>query len=223
MKRKSLAEITNLNSAILAQFGIYKISSISTARIYIGSTSHSFQKRLYEHVRQLSKGEHANVFLQNHFNKYGLDDLKFEIVEAFTEKNLGRLIEQETLLIKGIPACCRFNINLEADSRFGAKWSESSKNNRRGIGNPMFGKGYLRVGAQNPMFGKHVTAERREAVSKLFQGENHPQALLKEADVTKIRMLYNTGNYLQRELGVMFRVSVSSIRNIVNRISWKHI
>jgi len=55
------------------------------------------------------------------------------------------------------------------------------------------------------------------------RGESVHGAKLTEAKVLKIRELYITGDYMQKELGVMFRVSNRSICDIVNRKTWKHI
>lgn len=71
---------------------IYKIESISTSRIYIGSAI-NFNKRKSGHICSLKKGKHHSHKLQNHFLKYGISDLIFSIVESINISN-----KQKTLL-----------------------------------------------------------------------------------------------------------------------------
>lgn len=65
------------------RFGIYKIiSTIHPDRIYIGSSSH-IDDRWRKHCDLLRRGKHHSIILQNHVNKYGLNDLTYTIIESF--------------------------------------------------------------------------------------------------------------------------------------------
>lgn len=55
------------------------------------------------------------------------------------------------------------------------------------------------------------------------QGEKTHNAKLTEDDVRTIRNLYDSGNYYQREIGDMFNIKDSTVCNIVNRKTWKHV
>lgn len=67
--------------------GIYKIQSIiHPDRIYIGS-SISIKARWKRHLGALEKGKH-NPKLQNHYNKYGKDDLIFSILLTCEKEEL---------------------------------------------------------------------------------------------------------------------------------------
>ena len=60
--------------------GIYEIRSrIKPERIYIGSAV-NIHKRWGSHLNELEKNKHKNGRLQNHFNKYGKDDLIYSIL-----------------------------------------------------------------------------------------------------------------------------------------------
>lgn len=92
-----------MNSSILHSFhneshddllmtGVYTITSKSTGRIYVGSASQingsysndiGFHRRWRRHIYELSNNNHNNKFLQSHVNKYGLNDLLFEIIEIY--------------------------------------------------------------------------------------------------------------------------------------------
>ena len=63
--------------------GIYKIESDATKKIYIGE-SVNITKRKLRHFGDLKCNQHTNKYLQRHFNKYGINDLKFSIVEELT-------------------------------------------------------------------------------------------------------------------------------------------
>jgi group I intron endonuclease len=61
--------------------GIYQIKSICKPdKSYVGS-SKNIKKRWQEHLRQLRSMRHENGRLQNHYNKYGEEDLVFIILE----------------------------------------------------------------------------------------------------------------------------------------------
>lgn len=72
--------------------GIYKISNLTNHKIYIGS-SKEIRKRWVAHIKDFLDNTHHNGKLQNHFNKYGIENFLFEIVEFCEEKDL---IEIET-------------------------------------------------------------------------------------------------------------------------------
>lgn len=72
--------------------GIYKISNLTNSKIYIGS-SKQIRKRWVAHIKDFIDNTHDNKKLQNHFNKYGIENFMFEIVEFCEEEDL---IEIET-------------------------------------------------------------------------------------------------------------------------------
>lgn len=65
--------------------GIYKITNEINGKCYIGSSKH-IEKRWKEHIRELNKNKHANIFLQSDWNKYGKNLFKFEILEITGEE-----------------------------------------------------------------------------------------------------------------------------------------
>ena len=67
--------------------GVYKITNIVTHVFYIGS-SNDCDKRIKDHFKKLQDQKHANLKLQNAFNKHGIENFKFEILEIII-KNKG--------------------------------------------------------------------------------------------------------------------------------------
>lgn len=72
--------------------GIYSITSKHNGKQYVGSSIYIGQ-RWKEHSNQLKKNKHKSPHLQNHFNKYGVEDLIFEVLEEVIDASL--LIERE--------------------------------------------------------------------------------------------------------------------------------
>ena len=60
--------------------GIYCIFTLHNSKVYIGS-SKNFQKRFRKHREGLKNNRHFCKYLQNVYNKYGIDNLKFLILE----------------------------------------------------------------------------------------------------------------------------------------------
>lgn len=98
---------------------IYIIKSkIKKNKIYIGSAVH-FLRRKNDHTYLLINMKHKNVLLQNHFNKYGIEDLYFEIIERIFDLKI--LLQREQYYIDLYnPA---FNICRVAGSPVGTKKS----------------------------------------------------------------------------------------------------
>ena len=59
--------------------GIYCIENKITSKKYIGYTK-DFTKRKYQHLDNLSRGNHINSHLQNAYNKYGKENFYFRII-----------------------------------------------------------------------------------------------------------------------------------------------
>lgn len=101
--------------------GIYKIKyKIKPERAYIGS-SEDIYRRWSGHRRQMFYNKHKNLKLQNHYNKYGLDDFIFEIIE---ECSLEDKLNREQYYINNLNPW--FNINPIAGNTTGRKFSEET-------------------------------------------------------------------------------------------------
>lgn len=100
---------------------IYKIED-NKGRIYIGSSVDS-RKRKNAHFLALKKGLHSSKKMQNVYNKYGVDFLKFEIIEHVEDSSL--LIEREQFYIDSLIPW--YNSAKIAGSPLGVKHSEETK------------------------------------------------------------------------------------------------
>lgn len=64
--------------------GIYKITTLDDGSFYIGS-SINISSRWKRHISQLKNKTHSNYYLRKKYQEYGLENLRFEIIE-FCEK-----------------------------------------------------------------------------------------------------------------------------------------
>ncbi len=87
--------------------GIYKLIDLK-GRLYVGS-SKNINNRAKLHFRELRKNKHDNPKLQSYYNKYGVDSLQLQLVEACEEKEL---LEKEQYYIDTLKP--HFNICLKA-------------------------------------------------------------------------------------------------------------
>lgn len=64
--------------------GIYIIKNILTEKVYIGSAK-SVLSRLNAHKYQLLNNKHFNKHLQSSYNKYGINNFTFELIEKLQQ------------------------------------------------------------------------------------------------------------------------------------------
>lgn len=102
-----MLNLIDYNSENKYKSGIYCITNTIDNRIYIGSTQ-CFKRRFSEHLKSLSDNTHNNPHLQKFINKYGIDSIKFYIVEIIDLDNL--LIREQYYLDNYIDFNKDFNI-----------------------------------------------------------------------------------------------------------------
>jgi group I intron endonuclease len=102
--------------------GIYKIESIKKPdRIYIGSAK-IIHDRWAVHKYQLKGNRHHSIKLQRHYNKYGLNDLKFTVLLSC---GLDDMIEKEQYFIDVYNPY--FNVSQKAGSQLGRTVSAETR------------------------------------------------------------------------------------------------
>ena len=89
----------------LTDSGVYKIYHVAKSDIfYIGSASGNrdvkacqkgFYRRFLEHLHHLEHNKHHSKYLQNVVNKYGIEGLRFEIIEVVDSADRAHILERE--------------------------------------------------------------------------------------------------------------------------------
>lgn len=106
--------------------GVYKIFMISSGKIYVGSSQDVFRRKR-EHFYTLKNHKHSNIYLQRNYNKYGIEDFVFEVLELCKIENLQ---EKENYYINLYNSTCDkigFNLMPIAYSSRGYKHSDESR------------------------------------------------------------------------------------------------
>ena len=93
--------------------GIYKIINKINGKYYVGSTK-DFHRRWNDHKTELNKNRHNNNYLQKSYNKHGIYNFNFVIVEKVSTKKLVE-IEQKYLDIAKREKDKCYNLNFLAD------------------------------------------------------------------------------------------------------------
>jgi len=218
---------------------IYKISSISKNRFYIGSAV-DFKGRSRVHKHDLIKNIHHSQKLQRHFNKYGINDLFFTIIEIVEDKN--NLIEREQFYIDTLNPY--FNICKIAGNSLGVKRSKKfcdnlsklHKNNKYWVGkkhtqeskNKLSEIHKKMTGELSVNYGKKFSEEWKNNMSKAKLGK-------KCSEETKLKMrkpkkgkkivqldlnnnIVNTWNKVT-EASIALNIKQTSISNCLNKLS----
>lgn len=106
--------------------GVYKITNLINSKFYIGSSSRNLLERFNKHQYQLKSNIHTNKHLQSSYNKYGIENFKFEILEYCSRDTC---IEREQFYIDTLKP--QYNKNLIAGSSLNVKHSEETKDKIR--------------------------------------------------------------------------------------------
>lgn len=108
--------------------GIYKIKNIVTGKFYVGSAV-DIKERWRNHKSQLRHNKHHSIKLQRSYNKHGVDNFVYEIIEECFEDVI---IKREQFYIDFCSAVKNgYNCKSIAGSNLGFKHSEETKNKIR--------------------------------------------------------------------------------------------
>lgn len=147
--------------------GVYVIVSINTNKRYVGSTKNLYSRKI-AHLTTFRKNKHSQYF-QAHYDRYGAEDLTFEILE-FCSKEI--LKEREQYWMDTLKP--EFNICPFSTSSLGSVFSKEAKEKMSlihkgklaGEKNPMYGK----IKERHPRFGKQHSKEAKEKMRNSHKG-----------------------------------------------------
>ena len=120
--------------------GVYGIKNLVNGKFYIGSAARKrggMKYRWYDHITALQKGEHRNYHLQNAWNKYGIDNFEFFVIEIIdydgTKERDDYIRQREEVYFDKYNSLDRNNGYNISENAEGGGWGytlEGIKNNR---------------------------------------------------------------------------------------------
>lgn len=182
--------------------GVYLIRCSESGKVYVGQTV-DLERRKRDHIRSLRKGEHHNGYLQRAFDKYGEGAFEFSVLQECT---IAELDSAETTWIRKLDAMNPDNgYNLESGGNPGKVVSESTRDKKRGI--------------NNPQYGKKISAAHVEALRIKNRGHNSG---LTERDVENIKLSLLDGESASA-LAKKHGLSVSAVQSISRGKNWGYV
>jgi len=203
--------------------GIYKITSLVNKSFYIGSAT-CLYSRYHRHIFDLKKGSHANNHLQNLYNKYGRNNLLFEVIVLCIPK---KLINTEQNYMDNLKP--NINICKITNSTLGykhtpetrIKLSEIRKGKQYSLGRKLSDESKRKMSLKAKERGLHPSL--KEASIKANTGKKHSQERidkrvikqlkLSKKDILEIRKLLKQGVY-QKDIAKKYNVSQRNICRI---------
>ena len=152
--------------------GIYKISYKNSD--YYGS-SKNIEKRWKQHIKDLEKGNHHNIYIQRIYDKHGIDVFSFEIVEECGEEDLF-IIEQKYINenkggLNLAPACGGDTLNGHPERKLIIEKIRKSILKKISLLTPEEKREkWAHPGEKNPMYGRTHSEETRAFMSGLNLG-----------------------------------------------------
>lgn len=165
--------------------GIYKITNLVTNQVYIGQ-SILLKNRLINHRSRLKRGRHENSKLQRSYDKYGVENFSFDIIEQEEHMTREELNEKEIYYICLYQSNSEKGFNLTDGGQHNIVhvWTLDERKERsekmKGSKNHFHGKTHTeetrcklsklaksRTGKANPFYGKTHSdnwAEQRKAI-----------------------------------------------------------
>jgi group I intron endonuclease len=172
--------------------GVYKIQSIiKPERCYIGSTI-NIGSRLKTHFKALRNNLHHSNKLQNHYNKYGAEDLQLFILLECNKENI---LKEEQYFINSLRPY--FNICRVAGSPLGVKRSEETKKKlselNKGITSGFKGKQHseeVKQRLRKVNTGKILSEDAKQKLSKWSKGKLKTEEIKKRmSEVKKLQTI----------------------------------
>ena len=225
---------------------IYK-ATFPNGKMYIGKTTKTLEERMRQHKSDSKR--HKNYAFYNAMNKYGFDNIKWEIIDD-TAKNEIELSQKEIYWIKYYNTYIHasnsngYNTTLGGEGVSGLKYSEESKENlskiRQGEGNSFYGRHHTDEtkekisksklgkykGKDNPNYGNKLTDEQKNKISTINKGrllgENNPSVVIDICLARKIKIdLYN--GVSMKDICDKYKVSRDIVANIKYLRAWEEL
>lgn len=194
--------------------GIYGIKNKKNGKMYVGQ-SVDVKGRFVRHKTELKNNKHKNKHLQNSYNKNGIEQFEFFVIEE-CEKD--KLTEREQEWIDKYPRRNLYNQQFEVydlqgerNPFFGKKHTDATKSRMSLLKKDVYN------GSNNPNFGKKHS---KEVGLKMVR--NNPRTKLTQEKVLEIVDLLKNGQPHQ-QIADLFNIGRTVVTRISNGTRWTNV
>lgn len=221
-------------------FHVYLIHNVLNNKVYVGKTKDP-AKRWRKHMETaLSSRKDHKFYLHHALKKYGTDNFVFTVIQQFSTEAEQDLAEKYWIqYFNSRDSKFGYNLTDGGEGCVGRILSQSTKNKisetlkghdvpektREKIGDSLTGfrrSQEFKNKVSQGMMGRVLSDSSRQKIGVGVSGENNGSSKLNEQKVKEIRKLSSLG-WTTEELIKLFNVSDKTIRNVIRRISWKHV
>lgn len=189
---------------------IYCIINVENNKMYIGSSKNP-HRRIREHKNMLLNNKHHSIKLQRAFDKHGIDNFIFDILECIDDDTCLRELEAKYIIEYD---ACKNGYCMAEDTNCN---NDFSLEERKVVGERM----------RKANLGKKCSDEHKKKVgiSKSIQnrGSGNPSAKLTENDVRNIRSMWRQGCTYKDIMNKYNLRGKSHIWSLLNGKLWKHV
>lgn len=173
--------------------GVYLIKNIVNGHCYVGSAAKGFDSRWQKHVSDLKRNVHRNSKLQKAYAKYGILNLRFEVIARCPAEYVLKL---EQFFIDALKPY--YNICKVAGNSRGVKRSEEYKKNMS----------MVRTGSKMP-------AEAVEKLRLRMLGNTYTKGLKRSSEVIEKTRLKQLGS--KRSAETKEKISVANSGRTISK------
>lgn len=200
---------------------VYKVVNKINNKCYIGQTTQSLKRRMYNHKYDALNNT-DNSYFHNAIRKYGWESFKW--IQIYKCNSLDDLFEKEQYFINKFNSLTPtgYNLTLGGSGRIGYKCSEETKKQMRGRVVSEQTRARLRVASIGRKHSEKtkekismslqrhtVSDETRKKISKSIQGKSSKY----NADIlVKVRNLKEKG-FTQKEISTLLNIPLPTIKN----------
>lgn len=201
-------------------YSVYKIKNKITNQCYIGIDSY-YPKRVKQHQSRLRNNKHRNKHLQASYNKYGIENFTFELLESCTTRE--DMLNKEIKYIKYFKSLEEgFNHTIGGEGSFGYKHNEESLFKMSSWKRIMTDdwRNNISKATKGVKKKKGIKRKNHPNYNKWLGGEKHPVSKLTFKQVCEIRLKY-LNKEKQIELAKEYSVSKMTINAIITHRNWQ--
>ena len=188
-------------------YKVYKITSQSNGKLYIGFTKHTLKHRLSTHFRCAKKNSMLNNKFAKALLKYGLDNFIIELLFECNDKS--KALEMEIFYINKYDT-----YKLGYNSTLGGEVGEPNKNHAdfSGEKNPFYGKNHTeesrkKIGQREYKVGKDHMWHGVKHKSAFKEGEDHPFSIQITIDGIKYGSIHQACKILNLSRRAVLKLS----------------